>query len=296
MERTGIEPVTSGLQSPRPPSRARRARDQAPAHQAAPAAHEWQGRALHPDAAQRVGLCAHLRQFSRARGGPAALPNPLQLQTSTRIARPQAPGVTADGRRWELQLVELSRAIVYSHVRLDRFAWAVGANVEPDVARALVKPHWSASEATGSRPRPPTSSTPRRRTSASRPLPWSTTSPRTRPASRLMRIRISPRPWISALVVSSETIRSSFSSCCGLNSLRNRSCTTRRAIFGPRRLRGTSSDSSTADPGLLGRLAKQAPLLLSYPARRRSKPWGRPLIRGRAMGSRGYPSRLSRRR
>ncbi len=51
-----------------------------------------------------MGLRPHLRQLSRADRLPAAIPNPLQLQPSTQLSRPQAPRVTTDERRWELHL------------------------------------------------------------------------------------------------------------------------------------------------------------------------------------------------
>src|SRR4051812_35044210 len=69
-----------------------------------PPADERQGRTLYPDAQERVGLRAHLRQLRRTHGSAVVLLGPLQLQTSTRLSRPQAAGVTADERRWELHL------------------------------------------------------------------------------------------------------------------------------------------------------------------------------------------------
>ena len=49
-------------------------------HPALPAAHQRQGRALHPDASQPVGLRRHLRQLGRAHRSAARLARPLQLQ------------------------------------------------------------------------------------------------------------------------------------------------------------------------------------------------------------------------
>ena len=58
----------------------------------------------HPNAHQRMGLRAHLRQLSRASHLPAALPRPLQLQTPTRLPRPPTARVETDQPRQELQL------------------------------------------------------------------------------------------------------------------------------------------------------------------------------------------------
>ncbi len=90
--------------SPTRTARPRRARPAPPAHQARPAAHERQGRALHPDAPQRVGLRPHLRQLGRTHRRPPALPRALQLQTTTRLPRQKPPAIKAEQPRWELQL------------------------------------------------------------------------------------------------------------------------------------------------------------------------------------------------
>ena len=76
-----------------------RTRPAPPTHPALPPTHQWEGRAFHPDAAQRVGLRAHLRQLSRTHRAPAALSRALQLQTSTRLPRPPTTRLKADKRR-----------------------------------------------------------------------------------------------------------------------------------------------------------------------------------------------------
>ena len=67
-----------------------RARAPPPAHPALPAAHQRQGRALHPDAPEPLGLRSHLRHLGRAHRGPPRLAHPLQLHPTTRLPRPQA--------------------------------------------------------------------------------------------------------------------------------------------------------------------------------------------------------------
>ena len=63
---------------------------QAPSNQARSTANKRQGRALHPNPAQRMGLRTHLRQLHRAHSSPTPLPQPLQLPTTTRLPRQAA--------------------------------------------------------------------------------------------------------------------------------------------------------------------------------------------------------------
>src|SRR5439155_1191720 len=57
-----------------------------------------------PDAAERVGLWAPLRELSGADRSAAGIPQPLQLQATTRLARPPGSGYAAEQPGWELQL------------------------------------------------------------------------------------------------------------------------------------------------------------------------------------------------
>ena len=57
---------------------------------ALPAPHQRQGRALHPDPAQPLGLRSHLRHLGRAHRGAARLAHLLQLHPTTWLPRPQA--------------------------------------------------------------------------------------------------------------------------------------------------------------------------------------------------------------
>jgi transposase len=62
------------------------------------APHEWEGREIHPDTRQRVGLREDLRQLSRAGRSAPTIPRALQLQTSTRLPRPPTARIAADQR------------------------------------------------------------------------------------------------------------------------------------------------------------------------------------------------------
>ena len=66
------------------------ARHAPPLHPALPAPHQRQGRALHPDADQPLGLRRDLRLLGRAHRGAAGVARPLQLQERTRLPRSQA--------------------------------------------------------------------------------------------------------------------------------------------------------------------------------------------------------------
>ena len=68
----------------------RRARDPPPAHPPLPAAHQRQGRALHPDADRPLGLRSHLRQLGGAHRGAARLARPTT--TSRDDTAPSATG------------------------------------------------------------------------------------------------------------------------------------------------------------------------------------------------------------
>ena len=61
------------------------------AHRALHAAHQRQGRALHPDADQRLGLRRHLRLERRTHRRTSALAPHQQPPPATPIARPQTP-------------------------------------------------------------------------------------------------------------------------------------------------------------------------------------------------------------
>jgi transposase len=88
-----VERVMTDNGSPYPLAAARpglpRARAAPPAHPALPAAHQRQGRALHPDAATRMGLRTPLPHQRRAHSSPPTLAQPLQLHPTTRRPRPQ---------------------------------------------------------------------------------------------------------------------------------------------------------------------------------------------------------------
>jgi hypothetical protein len=64
-------------------------RAQAPLHPAIPASDKWQGRAIHPDAPEPLGLRRDLCQLSRANRSPSWLAHPLQLHPTTWLPRPQ---------------------------------------------------------------------------------------------------------------------------------------------------------------------------------------------------------------
>src|SRR5437667_222682 len=51
-----------------------------------------------------MGLRPHLRQLNRAHRSAPALPQPLQLPTTTRQPRPPTTGHETEQPRWELQL------------------------------------------------------------------------------------------------------------------------------------------------------------------------------------------------
>ncbi len=70
-------------------SACREARAQAPLHPAISAADKRQGRAIHPDASEPVGLWSHLRELSREDRSPSWLAHPLQLHPRTWLPRPQ---------------------------------------------------------------------------------------------------------------------------------------------------------------------------------------------------------------
>jgi transposase len=62
-------------------------------------AHQRQGRALHPDAPQRMGVCAHLPQLTGAHRSVAGLPQALQLHSSARLSRPPGAGLETEQPR-----------------------------------------------------------------------------------------------------------------------------------------------------------------------------------------------------
>jgi hypothetical protein len=66
------------------------ARPQTPLHPALPASNEWQGRAIHSDSPEPLGLRSCLRNFSREDRSATQLADPLQLQSTTWLPRPQA--------------------------------------------------------------------------------------------------------------------------------------------------------------------------------------------------------------
>ena len=80
---------------PRPSRRAARAGPPPPAHPSLPPAHQRQGRALHPDAAERVGLCTHLRQLSSS--APAPCRCSLTATTSDDHTAPSATRLRSRG-------------------------------------------------------------------------------------------------------------------------------------------------------------------------------------------------------
>ena len=75
------------------------ARPTASLYPALPAADQRQGRALHPDADQPLGLWGDLRQLCGAHRRPTWLAHPLQLQEKTRL--PWAQGTRNSARRAE---------------------------------------------------------------------------------------------------------------------------------------------------------------------------------------------------
>ena len=75
------------LPLPRPRRGLQGARHAPPIHPPLPAPHQRQGRALHPDARQPLGLRRHLRLLGRAHRGATRLADPLQLQPTTRLPR-----------------------------------------------------------------------------------------------------------------------------------------------------------------------------------------------------------------
>ena len=74
-----------------------RARHPPPLHPPLPAPHQRQGRALHPDAHQPLGLRSDLWLLGRANRGASRLARPLQLQQTTWLPRPQ--GARSSARR-----------------------------------------------------------------------------------------------------------------------------------------------------------------------------------------------------
>ena len=83
------------------------ARDPPPAHPPLPAADQWQGRAVHPHAARRLGVRRRLPQLGRAHRRPRRLAVVLQPPTKTLSPRPQAPDrppQRANQPSWDLHL------------------------------------------------------------------------------------------------------------------------------------------------------------------------------------------------
>src|SRR4030095_9570661 len=62
-------------------------------------AHQWQGRALHPDAAARMGLSASVLHGRRSHARAARLAGALQLRSTTRGAGPAATHESVPGRQ-----------------------------------------------------------------------------------------------------------------------------------------------------------------------------------------------------
>src|SRR6266545_1122272 len=92
-----------------PHARLPSAPDQAPAHPAVPAAHQRQGRALHPHHARRLGLRRDLRQLRRTTASTRWLAQLLQSTTTTRLPRPPTTTTAVGGahqeqRGWVLHL------------------------------------------------------------------------------------------------------------------------------------------------------------------------------------------------
>ena len=67
-----------------------KARDPPPLHPPLPAPHKREGGEIHPNPDPPLGLRSNLRQLHRANRSTPRLAHPLQLHTTTRLARPQA--------------------------------------------------------------------------------------------------------------------------------------------------------------------------------------------------------------
>jgi len=93
------------------PRGAARTRPAPSADQALPAPDQRQGRALHPDTAQRMGLGTPLRQLHRARRRPTARSPPIQLQATARLPRQTGSSHKSEQPRWERHLARRNRRV-----------------------------------------------------------------------------------------------------------------------------------------------------------------------------------------
>ena len=94
-----VDPAQSGL-----PGAARRRRAPPHPHACLHAALEWQGRALHPDAAERMGLQPQLAQLEHPCPQPAKLHPLLQPQTPAQLTRRPTSDQPRSQRLWAGQL------------------------------------------------------------------------------------------------------------------------------------------------------------------------------------------------
>src|SRR4030095_10442879 len=91
-------------------------------------AHQWQGRALHPDAAARMGLSASVLHGRRSHARAARLAGALQLRSTTRGAGPAATHESVPGRQQPTARAHLGqfRLILRPYVVLDGGRWGSG--------------------------------------------------------------------------------------------------------------------------------------------------------------------------
>src|SRR4051812_21282893 len=87
----------------------RGARAASPSHPPLSAANQRQGRALHSDADQRMGVRTRLLDVSGAHRTAHAVARPLQLQATTRLSPPPPAGLAVEQPGWELHLAQHSR-------------------------------------------------------------------------------------------------------------------------------------------------------------------------------------------
>jgi hypothetical protein len=107
----------SGVPGGHPRPRLQGTRDQAPAHPPLPAAHERQGRALHPHPARRLGVRGDLRLLRGAPRSAHRLARLLQSPPTTRLPRPPTAARAAGGAEeeqpgWVLQLAVVPNEVV----------------------------------------------------------------------------------------------------------------------------------------------------------------------------------------
>jgi transposase len=91
-------------EEPRLPRAPRPPRHPTPAHEALPAAHERQGRALPPDDGAGMGVWARIRLAPRSSTRPATLARPLQPRQAAQLARRPPPHQPRSQRLWVGQL------------------------------------------------------------------------------------------------------------------------------------------------------------------------------------------------